>query len=126
MSNLNNTIEEAISVFGPLEKLNEPVEVKELITIPVEIWEKLKVNITGYELDGETIIIHTDRPGEYSFELHIGSGRFDFLYWIAKVKEFDTAIDAGEWLDSLGPDDKNNLAEEYAEAHTEDWKIVEP
>ena len=119
-------MKEVLKSLDRLNDLNNPVEVKEHVTIPVEIWDKIKLNIESYELDGETIIIQTDRPWEYSFELHIGSKRFDLLHWIAKVKEFDTPTDAEKWLDSLSPDDKNNLAEEYADEHTEDWKLSEP
>lgn len=119
MKNVSNIMSQAIpDIFKPAPEIR---------SVSVEVWEKLITpKITGYEMDGQIIIIHTDRPDEYSFEVSAGSGRFDLLRFIQDEYDINSIDKAENYLDGLDAKGRNEIAEAYALEYTDRWEVVGP
>ena len=117
-------MKELLKSFEPLDKLKD-MKIEKQVTIEKTIWDNVIVPvITCYELDGNTIIIHTDREHEYSFEIDL-EYCIDFHEWISNYKGM-MFTEVPEFLDTLSSDDMNYLAEMYAKDNCDLWKYVEP
>lgn len=113
------SIEKATEPFMLLSKLTSDKKPSFIESI----LKRLGFEITGYELDGTVIIIHTNQ--DFACHLETGMGRVNFYDWLAGYLAIESD-EVYDWISDQTSDEINEMAEIYASDHVNEWEIVEP
>jgi len=99
------------------------LEMKKDLTLPPSVLDRIGFKITGYELDGTIIIIHTNQ--DFACHLETGTGCVNFYDWLAGYLNIESD-EVYDWIENNNSDEINELAEMYANDNTDQWQVVEP